>query len=96
MLYPAGVPLNKSTMFRGNSLCLTLYMKMAIFCSRMLYRGNELARLRGSSHKKPPQVPFQLLVLVSFFPLLYKSSRQGYNRSDAVISLFYKFAVLPQ
>ena len=36
----------------GSSLCLTLYMKMAISCSRMLYRENKLARLTKSSYAR--------------------------------------------
>ena len=49
--YPDGVPLNKTTTFEGSSLCLTLYMRLAISCSRMLYK-NKLARISKSSYAR--------------------------------------------
>ena len=67
----------------------------------MMYRADKLARFSKSSYARFQSQKNALsshsFTRSSFVcPLPYKSARQGYNRSDAVISLFYKFAVLPQ
>ena len=51
-LYPDRLPLNESNMFEGNSLCLTLFMKVSISCTRMLYSEDKLAHVSKSSNAR--------------------------------------------
>ena len=39
-------------MFEGSSLCFTLYMKVAMYCTRMLYSENKLIHVSKSSNAR--------------------------------------------